>query len=96
MLESRGVECQIRDYFKQPFTVDELSSLLAGRNVRDFLSRRSKKFRELKLDTAQFTDHQLMELMVEDPTLIRRPLVVVGEQIIAGFDRREFEEIGAP
>ena len=37
-----------------------------------------------------------MELMVEDPTLIRRPLVVVGEQIIAGFDRREFEEIGAP
>ena len=96
MLESRGVEYQIRDYFKQPFTVDELSSLLAGRNVRDFLSRRSKKFREPKLDTAQFTDHQLMELMVEDPTLIRRPLVVIGEQIIAGFDRREFEEIGAP
>ncbi len=96
MLDSRGVEYEIRDYFKQPFTVDELSSLLAGRNVRDFLSRRSKKFRELKLDTAQFTDRQLMELMVEDPTLIRRPLVVVGEQIIAGFDRREFEEIGAP
>ena len=75
--------------------MDELSSLLAGRSVRDFLSRRSKKFRELKLDTADFTDDQLIELMVEDPTLIRRPLVVVGEQIIAGFDRREFEEIGA-
>ena len=75
--------------------MDELTSLLAGRSVRDFLSRRSKKFRELKLDTADFTDDQLIELMVEDPTLIRRPLVVVGEQIIAGFDRREFEEIGA-
>ena len=74
--------------------MDELSSLLAGRSVRDFLSRRSKRFRELKLDTADFTDDQLIELMVEDPTLIRRPLVVVGEQIIAGFDRREFEEIG--
>ncbi|MCY4108727.1 MAG: hypothetical protein OXG11_06840 [Chloroflexi bacterium] len=86
---------QVRNYFKQPFSVDELSSLLAGRSVRDFLSRRSKKFRELKLDTADFTDDQLIELMVEDPTLIRRPLVVVGEQIIAGFDRREFEEIGA-
>ncbi len=72
-----------------------MSTLLAGRNVRDFLSRRSKKFRELKLDTAEFTDHELIELMVADPTLIRRPLVVVGEQIIAGFDRREFEEIGA-
>ena len=68
---------------------------MAGRSVRDFLSRRSKRFRELKLDTADFTDDQLIELMVEDPTLIRRPLVVVGEQIIAGFDRREFEEIGA-
>ena len=75
--------------------MDELSSLLAGRSVRDFLSRRSKKFRELKLDTAELTDEQLIELMVKDPTLIRRPLVVVGEQIIAGFDRREFEEIGA-
>ena len=75
--------------------MDEWTRLLAGRSVRDFLSRRSKKFRELKLDTADFTDDQLIELMVEDPTLIRRPLVVVGEQIIAGFDRREFEEIGA-
>jgi arsenate reductase-like glutaredoxin family protein len=34
--------------------------------------------------------------MVEEPTLIRRPLVVSGETIVVGFDRDALESIGPP
>jgi len=32
-------------------------------------------------------DNELIRLMVEEPNLIKRPLVTVGGELVAGFDK---------
>ena len=34
----------------------------------------------------------MLELMAEHPTLIRRPLLVDGGELVVGFDRRAYDE----
>ena len=50
----------------------------------------SKPFRELRGKT---TDDELIELMVEQPRLIRRPILTDGDQIVFGFNQDAYDEI---
>ena len=69
--------------------------MFAGRDPKKFLSKRSKKYKELSLDSADITEEGVIALMVLNPTLMRRPLVVSGETIIVGFDEHLLAKLGA-
>ena len=47
-----------------------------GVPVRDLLRRKGTPYDELGLDDPKWTDRQLLELMVQHPILINRPIVV--------------------
>jgi regulatory protein spx len=81
------VELDERDYAKAPLSTAELKDLFAGRDPRDFLNRRSPAFKAMNLGGKSLTDEQALALMAKDPNLIKRPLIIAGKQIIAGFDR---------
>ena len=34
----------------------------------------------------------MLDLMAEHPTLIRRPLLVEGQELVVGFDRQRYAE----
>jgi arsenate reductase-like glutaredoxin family protein len=82
-----GVELDERDYAKAPLTVGELKDLFAGRDPRDFLNARSPAFKAMGLAGKSLTPPQALALMAKEPNLIKRPIVVAGEEMIAGFDR---------
>ena len=50
----------------------------------------SKPYRELR-GTA--TDAELIELMVNEPRLIRRPILTDGSQIVFGFRQGAYDEL---
>lgn len=78
-----------RDFFKEPFTADELRALLKSLNLtaRDVLSTKSPSLRKMKIDPKTKSDEELLRLMVKEPRLIRRPLLVVGGKPVVGFNR---------
>lgn len=78
-----------RDYFKDPFTADELVALLdrAGVTVGEVLSTRSRAYADLGLAERQLSDVELLELMVEEPRLLRRPLILGGGKTVIGFNQ---------
>ena len=85
-----------RDYFKKHFTVEELRALLneIGLTPRDVLSRRSRSYKMHVGDQLDsLTDDDLLQLMVEDPTLLRRPLAVRDGRAVVGFDRAGLTEL---
>ncbi len=88
-LTQEGVPFTRRDYFKDRFTVDELRALLAGAGLRpgDVRSRRSRAYGRLIGGRAP-GDDELLELMVREPTLLRRPLAVADHRTAVGFDRQ--------
>jgi arsenate reductase-like glutaredoxin family protein len=82
-----GAELDERDYAKSPLSATELKQLFAGRDPRDFLNARSPAYKAMNLAGKSITADQAISLMAKDPNLIKRPLVIAGKQMIAGFDR---------
>jgi arsenate reductase (glutaredoxin) len=82
-----GVELDERDYAKAPLNAAELKDLFAGRDPRDFLNPRSPAFKAMGLAGKSLTPDQTIALMAKEPNLIKRPIVIAGKEIIAGFDR---------
>jgi len=76
-----------RDYAKQPLSRAELTELFAGRDPRDFLNPKSPAFKTMGLKGKTLTEKQALDLMAQEPNLIKRPLTLTGKEIIAGFDR---------
>lgn len=95
-LDEHGTPYQRRDYFRDRFTREELAGILesAGLTPRDVLSRRARAFKELVGDR-ELTDDQLLDLMIQEPTLLRRPLVISGQDAVIGFDRTGLERLVA-
>ncbi len=87
MRKDLGVELDERDYAKAPLTAAELKDLFAGRDPRDFLNPRSPAFKAMGLASKSLTPDQTLALMAKEPNLIKRPIVIAGKEMIAGFDR---------
>jgi arsenate reductase len=81
------VELEERDYAKNPLNRDELEQLFQGRDPRDYLNPKSPAFKAMQLKDKSLTANQAITLMVQEPNLIKRPLILAGRTIIAGFDR---------
>jgi arsenate reductase-like glutaredoxin family protein len=83
------------DFFKQRLTEDELRAILAGRSPTELFSWKSTIARQRGYQPGALSDDELLRLMAEEPTLIRRPFVRVGERLIVGFDKPALQELGA-
>ncbi len=77
-----GVEAEYRDFFKDPFTDDELRTLLGDRLPSEQFSWASPSFKKLDLDRGSLSEDQLIELMLDNPRLIRRPLIQVDGKLL--------------
>jgi arsenate reductase-like glutaredoxin family protein len=84
-----------RDFFRERFSIGELRELLSAARVdpKDVLSKRSKAYRERQECIDGLSGDELIQAMVEEPTLLRRPLVVAGGTLVAGFDRSALESL---
>ena len=87
MRKDLGAELDERDYAKVPLSASELKELFAGRDPRDFLNPRSPAFKTMGLAGKSLTQEQAFALMAKEPNLIKRPIVVAGKEMVAGFDR---------
>lgn len=80
-----------RDYRFHDFRVDGLEPELLERFERavgweSLLNRRGTTWRQLPDDRRAECDRQrALALMLEFPTLIKRPVLVVGDRILVGF-----------
>jgi arsenate reductase len=78
MIRSSGQELRIVEYLKTPPSRDELIELLQRMDMqpRALLRRQGTPYDQLGLDDAKWTDDQLIDLMLQNPILINRPVVV--------------------
>jgi len=82
------VEIKERDFFKEPFTREEIKALLPGKPVSEMFSFRSPSFKELGIDQAKLKDDELINMMLKEPRLIRRPIVKIGKNVYFGADSK--------
>ena len=91
MLSQKGVAIEERDFFKDPFSEAELRGLLKGHAVSDMFAWRSPSFKRLGLEASNLNDDELVRLMLQEPRLIRRPLIQIGDELIVGTNTKVLE-----
>ena len=86
LIEEKGVTPKIVDYVKTPPSAAELKRVLKklGLKPRDILRKGEAVYAELGLDDKDLKDDALIALMVKNPILIERPIVVSGDRAALG------------
>ena len=79
-----GLEVADRDFFKDTFTEAEIRELGAITGISEIFARRSPSLKQMGLAGQELTDDQMVRLMLQEPKLIRRPLMRIGNRLIAG------------
>jgi len=87
------VEFNERDFFKEPFTREEIKALLPGKSATEMFSFKSPSFKALGLDQAKLSDNDLINLMLKEPRLIRRPIAKIGKNVYFGADSKVLGEV---
>ena len=90
-----GLSVTERDYFKEPFTESELNDLVseAGEpGVSAMFASRSPSLKKMGLTAAELSDERKLALMLEEPRLVRRPIVRLGDRLLIGANVKAIAE----
>lgn len=85
-LNGKGVEYELRDIVSDPPPRELLEAHVGGENLKAFLNTSSRPYRELGVGKNMPTQKRLIELMLEYPDLIKRPVVERDGRVSFGFD----------
>ncbi len=91
-LHEKGVDVEERDFFQDLLSEDELRLLLQGQRLSEVFSWNSPSFKALGLAPDGLADDALLQLMLQEPRLIRRPLMKVGGSLIIGGSQKALDE----
>jgi arsenate reductase len=84
---------QERDLGKEPLSEAELEALVGSADVTEFLNTRSAGYRQQGLKNHPPTKTQAIELMAQDPNLIKRPIIIMGGTKVLGFDQAKLRAL---
>ncbi|MEZ5344427.1 MAG: Spx/MgsR family RNA polymerase-binding regulatory protein [Pyrinomonadaceae bacterium] len=93
-LEKGGAEIEkFRDIKEDRLTrkeVEKLVKLVGG--AEQLFSKRAMKYRAMGLHERDVSEKEMLDLMTEEYTFIRRPVLVSGDFALAGFAKKKYDE----
>jgi arsenate reductase (glutaredoxin) len=94
-LKESGVDFDAVDYYTDPIPKAKLKELLRKMGIKaaDLLRSKEPVYKTLKLAERDLTDNEIVELMVEHPDLIQRPIVEKGSRAILARPAERLKEI---
>jgi arsenate reductase-like glutaredoxin family protein len=67
--------------------------LLQGKSATEMFNFRSPSFKKLGLDREKLSDDKLIDLMLQEPRLVRRPVVRIGDKVYFSADKSVLEDL---
>lgn len=85
-LEANGVEYRFHDYKVSGIAREKLEAWVAQAGLDTVLNKAGTTFRKLPPETREaLTEATAIELMREQPSMIKRPVLEAGERLRVGF-----------
>lgn len=87
---TNGIELQ--DIKTEPMTADQVDHIigLAG-SAEALFSKRARKYKELGLKDQDLSDAEVRELIINEYTFLKRPVLVLGDKIFVGNSKKVVE-----
>ena len=91
MLLQKGLDIEERDYFKDAFTEAEVRELAAPVGISQIFAWRSPSLKKMEMAGKDLSESEMVSLMLQEPRLVRRPLVKVGDRLLVGANLKTIE-----
>ncbi len=94
-LDDRGLKYQFHDYKKAGVDEKKLTDFVEKFGFEKILNRKGTTWRMLELiEQSKVVDKiSALKLMVEKPSIIKRPLLEFGSEKLVGFDESEWQKL---
>jgi Spx/MgsR family transcriptional regulator len=92
-LQSQKVDFDEREYGKNPFTEKELRELIGNDPIEPFLNTRTPLYRERNMKQKPPSKDEAIKLMLKDPNLLKRPVIIQGKKKLTGFNEAEVKAL---
>ena len=93
-IERHGIrDFELRDIKENPLSREEvaqLAKMLGG--ASELFSRRAIKYREMKLNERELSETEMLDLMADEYTFLKRPVLVFKGKAIAGFFEKFWDQ----
>jgi len=92
-LQAKKVDFEEREYGKHPFTETEWRELIGDSPIEPFLNPRTPLFREKHMKQKPPSKDEAIKLMLKDPNLLKRPVIIKGKKKLMGFNEAEVKQL---
>ncbi len=86
LLTAAGHQVEARNLLQEHWTKERLRWFFGHRPVSQWFNRTAPKVKSGEINPEQIDEETALNLMLEEPLLIRRPLIQVGYRGEVGFD----------
>lgn len=86
LLRAHGLELHVKNLLEEPWTPERLRPFFGSRPVRDWVNPTAPRIKQGEVRPETLDEATALALMVEDPLLIRRPLIESDCGLGCGFE----------
>ncbi len=77
---------------KELYTVEEIKGILKKISLDEILNKKGIVFKERRSELEGLTEEELIQEIAKEPKLIRRPLFILEDKVIVGYDEKQLEK----
>ena len=95
LLRESGIPFEKVNYYVKPLSRKKLTELIRKMKLkpRELLRKSEPVYKELGLAKDEFSDNELIDLMIAHPDLLQRPIVERGERAVLGRPTENVKEL---
>lgn len=92
-MQSKKIDFDEREYGKSPLSEKELKEIIGDEPIEKFLNTRTPLYREKNMKQKPPSKDEAIKLMLKDPNLLKRPVIIKGKKKLTGFNEAEVKEL---
>ena len=86
ILSLNGLSFHIKSILDTHWTSDTLTPFFDGLDKHEIINTFAPQIKNNEIDINDYSKEELIDIMCQNPILIKRPLLQIGQNYICGFD----------
>lgn len=95
ILLEKGIDFEKVNYYVEPFSKAKLKTLLKkmGMKPSELLRKNEDAYKNLKVKISGSSEDEILEMMINNPDLVKRPIVEVNDKAILASPAEEINKL---
>jgi arsenate reductase len=95
LLVENGVDFEKVNYYIEPFSRSQLQSLLKKMKIKpsELLRKKEEIYKKLKIKEKNYSEDQILELLIKHPDLVQRPIIEMGNKAVLARPPEKLNEL---